>query len=142
MIVKSKSPTPGYVRITFELPACIWADKIYLTGDFNQWNQKSTPMIQERDDVWRVTIDLPMGTEHEFRYIVDGEWTTDYHADNLSKNIYGSQNSLVKADYPKPKGRYRYVNDRAKQTIRPEVPIRRDKVNTDPCVSGRLREFL
>lgn len=57
-------------------------------------------MIQERDGVWRVTVDLPVGTEYEFRYIVDGEWTTDYHADELSTNAYGSQNSPVKADYP------------------------------------------
>lgn len=80
MFVKSKSPTPGYVRITFELPACIWADKIYLTGDFNRWNQKSIPMLQGRDGVWRATLDLPVGTKHEFRYLVDGEWTTDFHA--------------------------------------------------------------
>ncbi|MBV7339503.1 isoamylase early set domain-containing protein [Chloroflexi bacterium TSY] len=129
MIVKSKSPTPGHVRITFELPVCIWADKIYLTGDFNQWSQKSTPMIQERDGVWRVTIDLPVGTEHEFRYIVDGEWTTDYHADELSTNVYGSQNSLVRANYPMPKSHCKHINDGTKQTISPEVPTSSDKVN-------------
>jgi hypothetical protein len=100
MIRKLQSPIPRHVRVIFELPACIWADHIYLAGDFNRWSTTATPMQQERDGVWRATIDLPAGSRCEFRYLVDGQWKSDYHADTLTPNDYGSQNSLVVACLP------------------------------------------
>jgi hypothetical protein len=30
-------------RVTFILPSSIWADTIYLVGDFNGWNVRSHP---------------------------------------------------------------------------------------------------
>ncbi len=46
MIHKQPSLYPGHVRIVFELPSCLWADRIFLVGDFNQWDEKQTPMRQ------------------------------------------------------------------------------------------------
>jgi hypothetical protein len=97
MIHKSPSPIPGRVRITFELPACVWADRIFLVGDFNQWDQKATPMGQDRDGVWRAVLDLEHGKQCEFRYLIDGQWRTDYHADGATGNGYGTENSVVRA---------------------------------------------
>lgn len=100
MIYKTLSPLPGHVRVTFELPSCIWADRIYLVGDFNQWSEQATPLRQDRDGVWRATVDLKQGTQAEFRYLIDGQWRTDFHADGEMTNTFGSQNSVVRADLP------------------------------------------
>jgi hypothetical protein len=100
MIRKLASSMPGYVRILFELPSCLWADRIFLVGDFNQWNETATPMHQDRDGVWRVVIDLPQGGSYEFRYLIDGQWTSDSHADGFAQNNFGVSNSIVHAMLP------------------------------------------
>ncbi len=100
MIRKTVSPKPHHVRVIFELPACIWADHIFLVGDFNDWNVTATPFVQGRDGVWRAVLDLPEGKTYQFRYLVDGNWQTDFHADGWIQNEYGSQNSLVVAALP------------------------------------------
>lgn len=100
MIHKTPSPSPGHVRVIFELPACIWADRIFLVGEFNDWNTAITPFAQGRDGVWRATVDLPVGQQYQFRYLVDGSWQTDYHADGWVHNNFGSQNSIVDITQP------------------------------------------
>jgi 1,4-alpha-glucan branching enzyme len=100
MIRKMKSMLPNHVRVVFELPACVWADRIYLSGDFNQWDERNTALRQDRDGVWRVALDLPAGSRYEFRYIVDGQWRTDFHADGCTGNQYGAHNSVVVAELP------------------------------------------
>ena len=103
MIRKLHSPLAGHMRIIFELPSCLWADRIYLVGDFNQWDERATPMQQERDGVWRAMIDLKWGARCEFRYLIDGQWRTDYHADGQTRNEFGSENSIVYAELPRTK---------------------------------------
>jgi hypothetical protein len=100
MIHKTQSPKPDHIRIVFELPSCIWADRIFLAGDFNDWSESSTPMRQERDGVWRASVDLPIGSRCQFRYLINGQWKTDYHADGFSTNEYGAENSVVDATLP------------------------------------------
>jgi hypothetical protein len=100
MIHKTQSPLPGHVRVVFELPSCIWADRIFLVGDFNQWDERATPLRQDRDGVWRAAVDLKAGASAEFRYLIDGQWRTDYHADGYTHNQYGTENSVVRAEWP------------------------------------------
>lgn len=100
MIRKYRSPVPGHVRVVFELPSCVWADRISLTGDFNEWRENDIMLQQSRSGVWQAVVDLPLGGRYQFRYVVDGQWCTDSHADGLSDNSFGSQNSLVLATLP------------------------------------------
>lgn len=100
MIRKLPSPKADCVRVIFELPACIWADRIFLVGDFNDWSKTAAPFAQGRDGVWRVTLDLTAGREYQFRYLVDGRWQTDFHADGWVDNEFGSKNSIVEAILP------------------------------------------
>jgi hypothetical protein len=100
MIYKSPSPLPRHVRVVFELPACRWADQIFLVGDFNGWNTYATPMFPDHDGIWRAMVDLPDGCWYAFRYLVDGRWLTDAHADGFRPNAYGTENSLVDASLP------------------------------------------
>jgi hypothetical protein len=100
MIRKYRSPVPGHVRVVFELPSCVWADRISLTGDFNNWRENDILLQQTRSGVWQAAVDLPLGARYQFRYVVDGQWRTDSHADGISDNIYGTQNSFVVAELP------------------------------------------
>ncbi len=100
MIRKFSSVKPGHVRVVFELPSCVWADRVFLTGDFNNWSQTDTPLHQNRSGVWQVAIEAPVGQKIEFRYVIDGQWRTDFHADGFTDNIFGTQNSVVVAELP------------------------------------------
>ncbi|MBX7233153.1 MAG: isoamylase early set domain-containing protein [Caldilineales bacterium] len=86
-------------QVTFSLPDCIWADRITLVGDFNQWNTESHPFRRNGSGVWRITVDLEPRRAYQFRYLVDGkDWTNDQEADAHVYNIYGSDNFVVVTD--------------------------------------------
>jgi hypothetical protein len=95
MIYKQLAPTCEQVRVTFELPSCVWADRIYVAGDFNQWCHTETPLKQDRAGVWRAEVELPVGHQFEFRYLIDGKWHTDHHADGSRPNELGTDNSVL-----------------------------------------------
>lgn len=95
MIHKQESPLPGHVRVIFELPSSLWADRVSLTGEFNDWNECETPMLQERDGTWRATLDLPANNDYAFRYMIDGNWQTDNRADGFAQSVKGHHSSVV-----------------------------------------------
>ncbi|MEZ4867483.1 MAG: isoamylase early set domain-containing protein [Caldilineaceae bacterium] len=97
MIYKLLSHKPKHMRILFELPAGLWADRVFLVGDFNAWNPKRTPFTQDRDGLWRVTVDLPTQNSYAFRYLIDGLWHCDYHADDWVANWDDHPASIVHA---------------------------------------------
>jgi 1,4-alpha-glucan branching enzyme len=86
-------------RVKFTLPKSLWADAIYLVGDFNHWNRASHPLLRDRDGGWHITIDLEVGRIYQFRYLRDGlEWMNDNQSDAYVANPYGSDNSVVVTD--------------------------------------------
>jgi 1,4-alpha-glucan branching enzyme len=97
MIYKEPLPDGQNVKVTFELPSSIWAERVNLVGDFNDWNTAKDAMRQARSDGnWRITLTLPAGREYQFRYLVNGrDWHNDWHADKYAPNRYGTDNSVV-----------------------------------------------
>ncbi|MCB0082694.1 MAG: isoamylase early set domain-containing protein [Caldilineaceae bacterium] len=94
MVRKTASAQAGYVRVLFELPAFLWADRIFVVGEFNAWDQRSLPMTQDHRGIWQLELDLPVG-RYEYRYLVNGRWLTDSQADTLVPNEFGSLNSVI-----------------------------------------------
>ncbi|HVB76095.1 MAG TPA: isoamylase early set domain-containing protein [Ktedonobacteraceae bacterium] len=86
-------------RVTFSLPGSVWADSIYLVGDFNGWHNTSHPLTIDRDGSWSITVDLELNREYQFRYLRDGEWMNDNHADGYVQNPYGSDNFIVETRF-------------------------------------------
>ena len=87
------------VRVTFTLPDSIWADKIYLVGDFNHWNRTSHPFRRDRTGRWILTVDLEPGRAYQFRYLCDNDrWMNESQADAHVHNRYGSDNFVVITD--------------------------------------------
>lgn len=97
MITKEVVKGQDLVRVTFELPSTMWAERVNLVGEFNDWDTTATPMTRNRSDAnWKVTVELKDDSRYRFRYLVDGkEWLNDWHADDHEENPYGSYDSVV-----------------------------------------------
>ena len=101
-MIHKQPKKPGIVRVTFELPANMWAERVNLVGEFNDWDTAATAMTRNRADAnWKAILDLPAGKRYRFRYLIDGrEWLNDWHADDHEENPYGSYDSVVDLTEP------------------------------------------
>lgn len=73
---KFNSPIPSKTgNTTFQLAGYQDAQKVYLVGDFNNWNMFGTPLYKTENG-WECKIDLPKG-RYFYKYIIDGYWTAD-----------------------------------------------------------------
>jgi 1,4-alpha-glucan branching enzyme len=86
-------------KVTFHLPkkAAGRAEAVHLVGDFNQWATAATPMKKLKKGGFSVTLDLEVGREYQFRYLMDGtEWVNDGEADKYVPSSYpGVENAVV-----------------------------------------------
>ena len=102
MIKKRPSRNEHKVIVTFAIPDSVWADRLHLVGDFNDWNRESLPFHHNGRDVWQVEVELEQGGEYHFRYLVDGEyWRSEYHADRHAAGKDGMCDSVVIAQLPR-----------------------------------------
>jgi 1,4-alpha-glucan branching enzyme len=86
-------------RVTFSLPDSMWAEEVYLVGDFNGWNYTSHPFQRDRQGNWSLTVELELGRAYQFRYLRDGrDWMNDSQADACVHTRYGSDNFVVITD--------------------------------------------
>jgi 1,4-alpha-glucan branching enzyme len=80
-------------RISFKFNA-IYAKKVFLVGDFNDWNISSHPMRPMGNGNWQKQVLLATG-RYEYKFLVDGTWMLDPENDQTCKNAYGSNNSIL-----------------------------------------------
>jgi 1,4-alpha-glucan branching enzyme len=86
-------------KVTFKLsPEQVHnAKNVAIAGDFNSWNETSNPFKKAKDGSFSVTVEMQTGTEHQFRYLVDGKsWLNEADADSNVINNFGSENSVIK----------------------------------------------
>ena len=85
-------------KVTFSLPkeAANAAKKVTVVGEFNDWNVKALPMKKLKDGSFKVTQDLSVGQEYQFKYLLDGEvWENDSSADKYVTNDFTTENSVI-----------------------------------------------
>jgi 1,4-alpha-glucan branching enzyme len=82
------------VHFEFTLPK--GARKVSLVGDFNGWDERATPMIQQQaNGTWSARIPLPPG-RHDYAFVVDGtRWVVDALAPQAPDAGYGPTNTVV-----------------------------------------------
>ena len=71
-------------KVTFRLPpeAAPKAQQVCLVGEFNAWNEAAAPIRRLRSGEFTCTLDLPLGRDYQFRYLIDGSrWENDGAAD-------------------------------------------------------------
>lgn len=61
--------------LLFKLEGFQSAQKVVLTGSFNNWNEQEL-LMKRVDDVWEQTYHLAPGN-YEYKFIVDGRWIKD-----------------------------------------------------------------
>lgn len=81
MICQTLSPLSSHPRVVFELPAALWADRVFVVGDFNQVSP--IPLQQADDGAWRAALDLLTGHQYHFHSLVNGEWRVEFQTDSL-----------------------------------------------------------
>ena len=70
------------------------AERVYLVGDFNKWNEQSLPMRKSRGRGFELELDIPPG-RYQFKYLIDGIWWNDPNADDYKNNFWGSEDSVI-----------------------------------------------
>jgi len=81
---------PNY---TFRLKGFKDAKKVFLAGDFNNWDPKAYLMKKEGDD-WIFPVHLSVG-KHLYKFIVDDKWMNDPSNPLWEQNEYGTGNSIL-----------------------------------------------
>jgi len=98
MIKKSFLKSRPVCKTTFSVPAeVVTGKKIGLVGEFNNWDLESPiKMTKKKTGAYTATVELPLGKNVEFRYLVDGEqWMNDEAADAYVATPFGSDNCVV-----------------------------------------------
>jgi 1,4-alpha-glucan branching enzyme len=85
-------------KVTFELSADqVQGKEVALLGDFNNWNSTDTQLKKQKGGTFKATIELPIGQELQFRYLIDGaNWINDEAADKyVPSGVSADLNSVV-----------------------------------------------
>ncbi len=69
------------------------AERVFLAGDFNNWDVLTLPMKKNGAGFWQTNIDLTPG-RYEYRFWVNETWHDDPNAHEKAENPYGSQNAV------------------------------------------------
>lgn len=80
----------GKKRVYFRLKAPK-AGAVVVLGDFNNWEQRA--LKQDTKGQWTTWTTLKPG-RYEYRFQVDGEWSTDPEAP-AAPNEFGTENNVV-----------------------------------------------
>jgi len=98
MIKKQFLKSRPVCKATFSVPAtAISGKKVGVVGEFNNWDTDAPiKMTKKKDGNYSATVELPVGKQVEFRYLVDGqEWLNDSEADSYVTTPFGTENCVV-----------------------------------------------
>lgn len=94
MIKKQYLKSRPVCKVTFSLSPENGADQAAVVGDFTDW--QPAPMEQLKNGSFKVILELPQGSDYQFRYLLNGnEWLNENEADHFVPNPYAGENSVV-----------------------------------------------
>jgi len=88
----SEETKPKTKKVRFNLYAPE-AERVFLAGDFNNWDVNNLPMRKDNKGTWEASFALPAG-RYEYRFWVDEVWLDDPNAQERVENPFGSQNCV------------------------------------------------
>ncbi|MGD8264797.1 MAG: isoamylase early set domain-containing protein [Desulfobacterales bacterium] len=89
-------------KVTFKIPKKIGKNlkRAHVLGDFNNWSYSDTPMKKLKNGAFVAVVELPIGREYQFRYLLDDEfWMNDSDADRFVPVPFGECENCVLATY-------------------------------------------
>ncbi|MHC1700707.1 MAG: isoamylase early set domain-containing protein [Humidesulfovibrio sp.] len=97
-LLKKYSKDKNTCTVAFSLPvdATGGARKLYLAGEFNEWNPTVLAMRKAKGR-FTASLELPAGTPYQYRYVTDtGAWLNDTEADCYVYSAFAdADNSVV-----------------------------------------------
>lgn len=88
---RSASRAKGRVRLGLYAPE---AQAVFVAGSFNDWQPFDFPLQKQADGRWAAELLIEPG-RHEYRFVVDGEWTDDPMSPAFVSNPFGGLNSVL-----------------------------------------------
>ncbi len=74
------------------------AKEVHIVGDFNNWSVSNESLLwQKEKGVWQKRVSLEPG-RYRYKFVVDGEWTTDPSNHTLESNPYGGLDSVLEIE--------------------------------------------
>ncbi len=71
------------------------AREVHIVGDFNNWRMSDQSLLwQKEEGLWQKRVFLEPG-KYRYKFIIDGQWTTDPSNDFLESNPYGGVDSVL-----------------------------------------------
>lgn len=92
-VAREEIPQRMTTLITFSLEAPA-ARNVCVAGCFNGWDPLATPLKRNEQGVWTCAIGIEPG-EHQYRFVVDGEWWDDPLNGARCWNEFGTQNCML-----------------------------------------------
>ena len=91
---KRQPTTAGRKRAVFHVKANPGSE-VFLSGSFNNWDEKGKKMKDANGKgEYAAMLYLPKG-QHEYKYIINGEWHVDPDCPKWVQNECGTLNSLI-----------------------------------------------
>ncbi len=93
-----KSKPVCKVTFSMEKEVVEGAKTVDLLGEFNNWNTaEPVKMKMLKNGTFKITIDLPVENDFQFKYLLDGEkWINDNDADKyVNSGLGAEENSVV-----------------------------------------------
>jgi len=91
--ISERFPALEEQEITFMIHAPE-AGVVQLAGTFNGWHPEANPLERSGSGDWIARLMLKSG-QYEYRFVVDGVWTTDPGAPKSTTNPFGELNSVL-----------------------------------------------
>ncbi len=98
-VSKQYLKTKPVSKVTFRVPKEIAAGaaSASLVGEFNDWDPDATRMRRLKSGEFKITVDLEVGHEYQYRYLLDDRtWKNDDSADRyVPSGMPDADNSVV-----------------------------------------------
>ena len=94
--VSAKKNADGTIAVTF-FYGNPRASEVLLAGDFTNWQDGALPM-EKGEKGFSLTVNFKAGEEGRYKFISDGNWTTDLRAPDFVDDGFGGKNSHIVID--------------------------------------------
>ncbi|MCV2403952.1 isoamylase early set domain-containing protein [Marinomonas sp. C2222] len=97
MIEKTYLKTKPECKVKFSLSAdtLAGAKKVFVVGDFNDWDTSSHPLRKQKSGAFSTSINFAVESSYQFRYLVDGNWLNDDMADGYAQSPMSGDSNCV-----------------------------------------------
>ena len=69
------------------------ANAVTVVGTFSDWEKNPVPLKKQKNGLWKASIPLESGN-HEYRFVVDGQWKNDPSCAQRVQNPFGEENCV------------------------------------------------